>query len=59
MPLSTPEKWLIHAEQCERLAATATNPECRNLWLWLAKRWHAAASDAAAGPQSMGEPRQA
>ena len=45
MPLSNPDQCLGHAEQCERLAATATDPQIRDLWLWLAKRWRARADD--------------
>jgi hypothetical protein len=47
MPFSSPEQCRRHAAQCERLAATASNTECRELWLWLAKRWLALSDSAA------------
>ena len=47
MPHSAPEQCLWHADHCDRLAATATDSECRKLWLWLAKGWRALARHSA------------
>jgi hypothetical protein len=39
MPLQTPAYCRTRAEECERLAATATSAETREIMTYLAQRW--------------------
>ena len=43
MPLNDPAYCRIRAEECERLAASASNAETREIMTYLANRWRALA----------------
>jgi hypothetical protein len=45
MAHTPPQECCARAKECERLAETATNPETREMLLYLAKRWRDLADD--------------
>jgi hypothetical protein len=45
MVAETPQDFRDRAAECERLAATATNPEARETMIYVASRWRALAEE--------------
>jgi hypothetical protein len=45
MAHTPPQECCARAKECERLAEAATNPETREMLLYLAKRWRDLADD--------------
>ena len=41
----TPQDFRDRADECERLAATATSPEARETMIYVASRWRAMAEE--------------